>query len=155
MQNRKLICVLGTVQSYLGFWGERLNFSITVAEIQPKVWERRRKRWREKMLNFGNGDTEFSLSNSAARAWSAWSEKEKKKKKLTNELWQCHCRNRGINFFFSYCGNGIIENWGKKKLRNLWKSKKKKLSCPQYFYKIFTINHTWLVIISSKKFVTN
>ena len=22
-------------------------------------------------------------------------------------------------FFFSYCGNGIIENWGKKKLRNL------------------------------------
>ena len=34
------------------------------------------------MLNFGNGDTEFSLSNSAARAWSAWSEKEKKKKKI-------------------------------------------------------------------------
>ena len=35
------------------------------------------------------------------------------------------------------------------------KKKKKKLSCPQYFYNIFTINHTWLVIISSKKFVTN
>ena len=43
MQNWKLICVIGTVQSYLGFWGERLNFGITVAEIQPKVWERRRK----------------------------------------------------------------------------------------------------------------
>ena len=61
LQNRKLICVIGPVQSYLGFWGERLNFGITVVEIQPKVWERRRKRWREKMLNFGNGDTEFPL----------------------------------------------------------------------------------------------
>ena len=30
------------------------------------------------MLNFGNGDTEFPLPNSAARAWSARSEKEKK-----------------------------------------------------------------------------
>ena len=26
--------------------------------------------------------------------------------------------------------------------------KKKKLSRPQYFYNIFTINHTWLVIIN-------
>ena len=80
LQNWKLICVIGTVQSYLGFWGERLNFGITIAEIQPKVWERRRKMWREKMLNFGNGDTEFPLPNSAARAWSARSEKEKIKK---------------------------------------------------------------------------
>ena len=88
MQNQKLICVIGTVQSYLGFWGERLNFDITVAEIQPKVWERRRKRWREKMLNFGNDDTEFPLPSSAARAWSAWSEKEKKKK-----FWQTNCGN--------------------------------------------------------------
>ena len=79
LQNRKLICVIGTVQSYLGFWGEKLNFGITIAEIQPKVWERRRKRWREKMLNFGNGDTEFPLPSSAARAWSARSEKKKKK----------------------------------------------------------------------------
>ena len=46
-----------------------------------------------------------------------------------------------------------LPKMGGKKLRNLWKSKKKKkLSCPQYFYNIFTINHTWLVIISSKKF---
>ena len=87
LQNRKLICVIGTVQSYLGFWWERLNFGITIAKIQPKVWERRRKRWKEKMLNFGNGDTEFPLPSSAARAWSARSEKEKIKiKKLTNEL---------------------------------------------------------------------
>ena len=32
------------------------------------------------MLNFGNGDTEFPLPSSAARAWSARSEKEKIKK---------------------------------------------------------------------------
>ena len=43
LQNLKLVCVIGTVQTYLGFWGKRLNFGITVAEIQPKVWERRRK----------------------------------------------------------------------------------------------------------------
>ena len=32
------------------------------------------------MLNFGNGDTEFPLPSSIASAWSARSEKEKKKK---------------------------------------------------------------------------
>ena len=67
------------------------------------------------MLNFGNGGTEFPLPSSATRVWSAQSEKEKKKK-LTNELWQCHCRNRGINFFFRNCGSGIAEN-GRKKIK--------------------------------------
>ena len=69
LQNLNLICVIGIVETYLGFWGERLNFGITIAEIQPKVWERRRKRWREKMLNFGNIDTEIPLPNSTARVW--------------------------------------------------------------------------------------
>ena len=46
---------------------------------------------------------------------------------------------------FGSCGNAIAEN-GKKKLWNLWMSKKK--SC--YVYNIFTINYTWLIIISSK-----
>ena len=68
LQNLKLIYVIGNVQSYLGFWRERLNLGIIVAEIQPKVWERRRKRWSEKMLNFGNGDIEFPLPSYAARA---------------------------------------------------------------------------------------
>ena len=87
LQNLKLICVLGTVQTYLGFWGERLNFGITVAEIQPKVWERRRKRWREKMLNFSNGDTEFLVPNSAARVCGVPEVKRKKKN------WQTNCGN--------------------------------------------------------------
>ena len=67
LQNLNLICVIGTVETYLGFWGERLNFGITIAKIQPKVWERIRKRWREKMLNFGNVNTEITLPNSVAR----------------------------------------------------------------------------------------
>ena len=95
-----------------------MNFGIIVVEIQPKVLERRRKRWREKMLNFGNGDTEFPLPSSAARAWSARSEKEKKKN-LTNELWQYHCRNRGLNFFFKQLWQWHCRKWGEKKLRNL------------------------------------
>ena len=73
------------------------------------------------MLNFGNGNTEFPLPSSAARVRSARSEKEKKKKFLTNELWQCHCRNKGIKFFFSNCGNGIVENGGEKKVTKFMK----------------------------------
>ena len=96
-----LICVIGTVETYLGLRGERLNFGIIIAEIQPKVWERRRKKWREKMLNFGNVDIEISLPNSAAWVWEVCVEcpkwKEKKKKWQTN------------------CGNAIVEI-GKKKL---------------------------------------
>ena len=64
------------------------------------------------MLNFGNGGTEFPLPSSATRVWSAQSEKEKKKK-LTNELWQCHCRNRGINFWQLWQWH--CRKWGKKK----------------------------------------
>ena len=82
LQNLNLICVIGIVESYLGLWGKRVNFGITIAEIQQKVWERRRKRGREKMLNFGNVNTEISLSNSYCPgmkcAWSAQSEKKKK-----------------------------------------------------------------------------
>ena len=91
LQNLNFICVIGTVESYLGLWGKRVNFGITIAEIQQKVWERRRKR-REKMLNFGNVNTEIPLPNSCwpgvLRAWSAQSEKKRKKK-----LWQTNCGN--------------------------------------------------------------
>ena len=38
------------------------------------------------MLNFGNGDTEFPLPSSAVCAWSAQSEKEKKKKKFDKRI---------------------------------------------------------------------
>ena len=69
------------------------------------------------MLNFGNGDTEFPLPSSAVRAWSARSEKEKiKNKNLTNELWQCHCQNRGINFFFLTIVVMALPKMGEKKV---------------------------------------
>ena len=80
-----LICVIGTVETYLGLRGERLNFGIIIAEIQPKVWERRRKKWREKMLNFGNVDTEISLPNSAAWVWEVCVECPKWKEKKKND----------------------------------------------------------------------
>ena len=70
------------------------------------------------MLNFDNGDIEFPLPSSSACVWSARSEKEKKKN-LTNELWQCHCRNRGINFFFFAIVAMALPKMGGKKLQNL------------------------------------
>ena len=115
MQNLNLICVIETVETYLGFWGERLNFGIVIAEIQPKVWERRRKRWREKILNFDNVDTEIPLSNFAAGcercAWSAQSEKKKK-------IWQTNCGNAIAKIGkknCNNCGNDIAKNGEKKK----------------------------------------
>ena len=93
------------------------------------------------------------------------------KKILFWQLWQCHCwkcknnnNNNNNNNCFGNCGNGIAENVKKKKKNVLaivamplpkmekrnyeiceWVKKK---SC--HVYNIFTINHTWLIIISSK-----
>ena len=44
--------VIGIVESYLGLWGKRVNFGITIAEIQQKVWERRRKRGERENVEF-------------------------------------------------------------------------------------------------------
>ena len=41
--NSEFICVIGTVSSYLGNWGKRVNLSNGVAEIQQK-WEREREK---------------------------------------------------------------------------------------------------------------
>ena len=44
---------------------------------------------------------------------------------------------------FRNCGNVIVENEKKKKKEvTKYVKEKKKLSCSQYFYNIFTINHT-------------
>ena len=117
LQNLKLICVIRTVQTYLEFWGGKLNFGITITEIQPKVWERRRKRWREKMLNFGNGDTKFTMPNSVVRVWEVCVECLKWKEK--KNIWQTNCGNAiaeiGKKKICNNYSNGIAENWGKKK----------------------------------------
>ena len=41
--NLEFICVIGTVPSYLGNWGKRVNFGNGVAEIQQK-YEREREK---------------------------------------------------------------------------------------------------------------
>ena len=41
--NSKFICVIGTIPSYLGNWGKRVNFGNGVAEIQQK-YEREREK---------------------------------------------------------------------------------------------------------------
>ena len=114
-----LFCLIGTVETYLGFWRERLNFDIAIAEIQPKVWERRRKRWREKMLNFDNVDTEIPLSNSVVRVWEVCMECPKWKEKKN---WQTNCGNAIAEIGeknCNNCGNGIAEN-GEKKKKEEW-----------------------------------
>ena len=133
LQNLKLICIIGTVQTYLRFWGERLNFGITVVEIQPKVWERRRKRWREKMLNFGNGISNFLCPILLPVCVECPKWKEKKKN------WQTNCGNIiakiGKKKICNNCSNGIAENGGKKMwFRNLGRVKKKKVLCLQYLH---------------------
>ena len=78
----------------------------------------------------------------------------------------------GYKFFFLAIVAMALPKMGKKKkgYEIYGRVKKKKLSCPQYFYNIFTINHKWLVVqknlwqtncgngiaeIGKKKFVTN
>ena len=69
--NLEFICVMGTVPSYLGNWGKRVNFGNGVAKILTKVWERERekKSGREKILNFGNLITEIPT---AQTCWPSW-----------------------------------------------------------------------------------
>ena len=50
--NSKFICVIGTVPTYLGKWGEKMNFGNTVAEIQQKYEREREKGGRERMQEF-------------------------------------------------------------------------------------------------------
>ena len=113
LQNLNFICIIGTVKSYLGLWGKRVNFGITIAEIQQKVWERRRKRGREKMLNFGNVNIKIPLPGyEVCVECPKWKEKK--------ILWQTNCGNAiaeiGGKKFCNNCGNGIVENGGKKKV---------------------------------------
>ena len=130
MQNLKLICVIGTVQTYLEFWGESMNFDITVAEIQPKVWERRRKRWREKMLNFGNRDTEFPVPNSTARVWEVCVECPKwKEKKNWQTNWGNAIAEIGKKKFVTIVAMTLPKMGGKKMwFRNLGRVKKKSIT---------------------------
>ena len=99
------------------------------------------------MLNFGNVNTEIPLPNSCwpsvKCAWSAQSEKKKK------NLWQTNCGNAiaeiGKKNFVTIVAMALSKMGGKKKWFRIWGGVKKKC----YVHNIFTINHMWLVIISS------
>ena len=104
-------------------WGERKNFGNSVAEIQQKWGERKRKSGREKAEEF----RQHCYRNSSARNAAV---QLKKKSNCGNAIAE---KGKKKNCF-SNCGNAIAEN-GKKKLWNLWMSKKK--SC--HIHNIFTI----------------
>ena len=91
--NSKFICVVGTLSTYLGKWGERVNFGNTVAEIQQKYERERETVGERKCMNFGNVITEIPVAWSACPSVCACSNCEVRKPEI--QLWQCHCRNRG------------------------------------------------------------
>ena len=97
-----------------------MNFGNGIAEIQQK-YERKRKSGRGKILNFDNHITEILADR--------------------NQLWQCHCRNRGGKKYF--VAIPLSKMGGKKKIVvEIWGGiKKKKILHQQYFYNIFTINY--------------
>ena len=80
------------------------------------------KKGREKEEEF----RQHCYRNSSAQN-AAWSVKKK-------QLRQCHCQNTKKKICSGNCGNAIAEN-GKKKLWNLWMSKKNSY----HVHDIFTI----------------
>ena len=82
MLNLEFIYVIGTVPSYLGNWGKRMNLSNGVAEIQQKY-----EREREKV-----GERKFWISIITLPKFLL----------TENQLWQCDCRNREKSFFFFF-----------------------------------------------------
>ena len=83
MLNLKFICVIGTVPTYLGKWGEKVNFSNTVAEIQQKYGRETEKVEERECMNFGNVITEIPTTRSACPSvcamCSKWDVLKKKK----------------------------------------------------------------------------
>ena len=63
--NLKFIYVIGIVLTYLREWGERVNISNTIAEIQQKYEREREKVGERECMNFGNVITEIPAVRSA------------------------------------------------------------------------------------------
>ena len=71
------------------------------------------------MLNFGNGDTEFPLPSSASGAWSARSEKEKKKK-IDKRIVAMPLSKQEYNFFFlTIVAMALLKMGGKKVTKSM------------------------------------
>ena len=80
--NSKFICIIGIVPTYLGKWGEKVNFGNTVAEIQQKYEREREKVGERECMNFGNVITEIPVARlacpSACVVCSKWDVLKKK-----------------------------------------------------------------------------
>ena len=129
--NSEFICIIGIVLTYLGIWGKRVNFGNIVVEIQQKYEREREKMGERKFWISVMWLPKFLLPEPLARA------------QKRNQLWQCHCRNRGRKKNCSNCGNAIAKNGREKKNsgcpNHIWGIKKKKKSTTsiiflQHFY---------------------
>ena len=85
------------------------------------------------MLNFGNGDTEFPLPSSAVCAWSARSEKGKKKK-IDKRIVAMSLPKQGYKIFFLAIVVMALPKMGEKSYEIYERVKKK--SC--HVHNIFT-----------------
>ena len=65
MLNLKFICIIGTIPTYLGEWGERVNFGNSITKIQQKYEREREKVGERECMNFGNVITEIPVVRSA------------------------------------------------------------------------------------------
>ena len=85
--NSKFICVIGIVPTYLGEWGERVNFGNTVAKIQQKYEREREKVEERECMNFSNVITEIPAARSACPSVCAIAKIREGKKKVVTEIW--------------------------------------------------------------------
>ena len=122
------------------------EFRQQCCQNSTKIGERKRKRWREKEEEFRQHCYRNSYAQIPTRPVSCVLKKSncsnaiaENGKKNWMELWQCHCR-----------------KWEEKKnfVAKIREEILKKVLCSQYFYNTFTINHRWLVIISSNLILT-
>ena len=92
MLNSKFICIIVTVQSYLGNWGKRVNFSNGVVEIQQKYERQREKVGQRKFWISAMASQKFLLPKPADRetnCGNAIAENGRKKKNSggQNHMW--------------------------------------------------------------------
>ena len=107
------------------------------------------------MLNFGNGDIEFPLPSSAARAWSARSEKEKKKK-IDKRIVAMPLPKQGSKFFFlAIVAMALPKMGGKNVVPKSGESKKKKGVMSTIFLQHFHNKSHMISYYQLKKIVTN
>ena len=130
MQKTEFIVVIGTVQSYLAKWGEKLNFDNSVAEIAKKyIMSRERENW----ISVMRLSKFLSCLYCQACSWSAQNAGECLKWKAIVAL---ALLKMGEKKKKKNCGNQVSENGG---------GEKKDDTCTIFF----TTNYRWLVVIGS------